>query len=63
VVKFVLQQISKVLPNDPAGRHDFVTSGGLGACQALDAGSGTALKVGRCRLKPAETRVESELVS
>jgi len=44
VVKFVVQQISKVLPNDPTGRHDFVTSGGLAACQALDASSGTALK-------------------
>ena len=44
VVKFVVHQISKVLPNDPQGRHDFVTGGGLAAVQALDAQSGTALK-------------------
>ena len=44
VVKFVVHQISKVLPNDPQGRHDFVAGGGLAACQALDAQSGTALK-------------------
>ena len=37
VCKFVVHQISKVLPNDPQGRHDFVASGGLAACQALDA--------------------------
>jgi hypothetical protein len=44
VVKFVVHQISKVLPNDPQGRHDFVVGGGLAACQALDAEAGTALK-------------------
>ena len=44
VCKFVVHQISKVLPNDPQGRHDFVASGGLAACQALDARSGSALK-------------------
>lgn len=32
VVKFVVHQISKVLPNDPKGRHDFVTSGGSRRC-------------------------------
>jgi len=44
IVRFVLQQISKVLPNDPTGRHDFVTSGGLAAVQALEANSGSAIK-------------------
>ena len=44
VVKFVVHQISKVLPNDPKGRHDFVTSGGLAAVQALEAAAGTQLK-------------------
>jgi hypothetical protein len=44
VCKFVVHQISKVLPNDPQGRHDFVASGGLAACQALNARSGSALK-------------------
>lgn len=44
VCKFVVHQISKVLPNDPQGRHDFVATGGLAACQALDARSGSALK-------------------
>jgi len=44
VVKFVVHQISKVLPNDPKGRHDFVTSGGLAAVQSLEAAAGTQLK-------------------
>jgi hypothetical protein len=44
VVKFVVHQISKVLPNDPKGRHDFVTSGGLAAVQSLEAATGTQLK-------------------
>ena len=42
--KFVVHQISKVLPNDPQGRHDFVASGGLAAVQALDALRLRALK-------------------
>jgi len=44
IVRYVVHQISKVLPNDPQGRHDFVVGGGLAACQALDAEAGTALK-------------------
>jgi hypothetical protein len=36
IVKYVLQQIAKVLPNDAAGRHDFVTSGGFAKVQQLD---------------------------
>jgi len=44
VIKFVVHQISKVLPNDPKGRHDFVTSGGLAAVQSLEAAAGTQLK-------------------
>ena len=44
VVKFVVHQIAKVLPNDPKGRHDFVTSGGLAAVQSLEAAAGTQLK-------------------
>jgi len=44
IVKTVLSQISKVLPNDATGRHDFVTSGGLAAVQALEASSGSAIK-------------------
>ena len=44
MIKFVVHQISKVLPNDPKGRHDFVTSGGLAAVQSLEAAAGTQLK-------------------
>jgi len=44
IVKYVLQQIAKVLPNDAAGRHDFITSGGFAVVQQLDAESGSKLK-------------------
>ena len=44
IVKNVLQQIAKVLPNDATGRHDFVTSGGFAVVQQLDANSGSKLK-------------------
>jgi len=44
IVKYVLQQIAKVLPNDAAGRHDFVTSGGFAKVQQLDQMSGSKLK-------------------
>lgn len=44
IVKYVLQQIAKVLPNDASGRHDFVTSGGFAKVQQLDAVSGNKLK-------------------
>eukprot|EP00218_Dolichomastix_sp_CCMP3274_P007306 CAMPEP_0170143668 /NCGR_PEP_ID=MMETSP0033_2-20121228/12378_1 /TAXON_ID=195969 /ORGANISM="Dolichomastix tenuilepis, Strain CCMP3274" /LENGTH=508 /DNA_ID=CAMNT_0010380131 /DNA_START=28 /DNA_END=1554 /DNA_ORIENTATION=+ len=44
IVKHVLQQLAKVLPNDAAGRHDFVTSGGFAIVQQLDAASGSKLK-------------------
>lgn len=44
IVKYVLQQIAKVLPNDAAGRHDFVTSGGFAKVQQLDSVSGMKLK-------------------
>jgi len=44
MVKYVCQQISKVLPNDATGRHDFVTSGGFAVVQQLNAESGSALK-------------------
>jgi len=43
-------QISKVLPNDPAGRHAFVASGGFAKMQALGAAQvgGIYLYLGRC---------------
>ena len=39
-----MAQISKVLPNDPAGRHAFVASGGFAKMQALGAAPGSELK-------------------
>jgi hypothetical protein len=44
VVKYVLHQVSKVLPNDPDGRTRFVTSGGFAKVQQLQAPSGTKVK-------------------
>ena len=44
IVKYTLAQIAKVLPNDAAGRHDFVTSGGFAVVQQLDAAAGNKLK-------------------
>ena len=44
VAKYVVTQIAKVLPNDPASRHDFVTSGGFATVQALDAAAGSAYR-------------------
>lgn len=35
ILKYVLQQFAKVLPNDPTGRKSFVTSGGLQKVQEL----------------------------
>lgn len=41
----VLAQIAKVLPNDnTTARSEFVTSGGFGRVQQLDAQSGSKLK-------------------
>lgn len=37
ILKYVLEQFAKVLPNDPAGRKSFVTSGGLQKVQELKA--------------------------
>ena len=56
VAKYVVAQIAKVLPNDPASRHDFVTSGGFATVQASGLSASTfrsrepALP---CRLRPA----------
>lgn len=44
VAKYIIGQIAKVLPNDPASRHDFVTSGGFATVQALDAAAGSAFR-------------------
>ena len=44
VAKYVVAQVAKVLPNDPASRHDFVTSGGFATVQALDAAAGSAFR-------------------
>lgn len=44
VAKYIIAQIAKVLPNDPASRHDFVTSGGFATVQALDAAAGSAFR-------------------
>jgi len=37
ILKYVLEQFAKVLPNDPKGRKSFVTSGGLQKVQELKA--------------------------
>eukprot|EP00793_Prasinoderma_coloniale_P006401 PRCOL_00001231-RA len=37
IVKYVLQQLAKVLPNDAEGRHAFVTSGGFAKVQQIEA--------------------------
>jgi len=44
VARHVLAQLAKVLPNDSAGRHAFVTSGGFARVQQLDAQSGSKLR-------------------
>lgn len=43
IIKHVLSQYSKVLPNDPKSRKMFVTSGGLRKVQELKAEPGTML--------------------
>uniref|UniRef100_T1JP95 Sperm-associated antigen 6 n=1 Tax=Strigamia maritima TaxID=126957 RepID=T1JP95_STRMM len=43
ILKHILGQYSKVLPNDPKARKIFVTSGGLRKIQELKAEPGTAL--------------------
>ncbi|GBG87410.1 hypothetical protein CBR_g45467 [Chara braunii] len=44
VIKYVLHQIAKVLPNDSESRHSFVTSGGFAKVQQLQAAPGTKLR-------------------
>ncbi|KAK4877934.1 hypothetical protein RN001_010440 [Aquatica leii] len=43
ILKYVLGQFSKVLPNDPKARRLFVTSGGLKKIQEIDAEPGSTL--------------------
>lgn len=44
ILKHVVAQYSKVLPNDPAARRLFVTSGGLKKVQEIETEPGTALE-------------------
>jgi len=44
VMRMVLEQIGKVLTNDPSGRSQFVHSGGLATVQQLGEASGSKLK-------------------
>ncbi|KAK9808858.1 hypothetical protein WJX72_005235 [[Myrmecia] bisecta] len=44
VMKMVLEQVGKVLSNDPAGRSQFVHSGGLAAVQLMGEAPGSSLK-------------------
>lgn len=43
-MKMVLEQVGKVLANDPPGRSDFVHSGGLAAVQKMAEAPGNRLK-------------------
>lgn len=43
-MKMVLEQVGKVLANDPSGRAQFVHSGGLAAVQQMGEAQGTALR-------------------
>jgi len=45
ILKYVLQQFAKVLPNDPSGRKSFVTSGGLQKVQELKADESTNIEL------------------
>eukprot|EP00877_Chromochloris_zofingiensis_P010277 jgi/Chrzof1/5502/Cz16g05190.t1 len=44
VMRMVLEQVGKVLANDPAGRSQFVHSGGLAAVQQMAESPGSKLK-------------------
>lgn len=44
VMKMVLEQVGKVLANDPSGRAAFVHSGGLAAVQQMAEAPGSKLK-------------------
>ena len=44
IMKMVLEQVGKVLANDPSGRAQFVHSGGLAAVQQMGEAPGTALR-------------------
>ena len=43
IMKMVLEQVGKVLANDPSGRAQFVHSGGLAAVQQMGEAPGTGL--------------------
>ena len=43
IMKMVLEQVGKVLANDPGGRAQFVHSGGLAAVQKMGEAPGTGL--------------------
>lgn len=43
ILKYILGQFSKVLPNDPAARRLFITTGGLKKVQEIQADPGTHL--------------------